>query len=252
MPVLFVGHGSPMNAIEENVFTQTWEKLGYEIPLPKAILSISAHWVTRGTKVNTEKTPQIIYDMYGFPQKLYDVRYTVLGEPEIAQQTKVLLAPEAEINNDWGIDHGTWSVLCKMYPKANIPTFQLGINYFGSFEEHYYVGKKLSVLREQGVLILGSGNVVHNLARVDFSQSGGFSWAEEFDEYIKKSIVNRQYNDVLHYEKAGACAELAFTTTEHFNPLLYVLGASCEEDSITVLNDACVSGSLSMTSYLFQ
>ncbi len=252
MPVLFVGHGSPMNAIEHNPFSTQWEQLGERLPRPKAILAVSAHWFTSGTRVNDSPAPQLIYDMYGFPAELYRVAYPAPGAPEVARQARELLGDAARIDNAWGLDHGTWSVLTHMFPKADIPVFQLSVNRNASPAEHLALGRRLRALREQGVLILASGNVVHNLAEARFDREKGFPWAEEFDRYIKQHVISRTFDSVVHYEQAGACAIVAFRTIDHFAPLLYALGASDEKDTITVFNDACVFGALSMTSYLFE
>lgn len=251
MPVLFVGHGSPMNAIEDNEFTRAWKEIATRIPKPEAILSVSAHWTTHGTKITDSLRPRQVYDMYGFPRKLYEVAYQPAGSPEFAHLTQSLV-PNAEIDNNWGIDHGTWSVLNLMYPAADIPVFQMSLDQGVPRQYHFEVGQYLKSLREQGVLILGSGNVVHNLGRVSWEMNGGYDWAVEFDQYIKGKILNREYPDVINFSKAGKCAQSAFHTTEHFDPLLYILGASDETDHVSVFNDACTLGSLSMTSYLFE
>lgn len=252
MPALFVGHGSPMNAIEKNQFTAQWETLGNQIPRPEAILSISAHWFTSGSKVTDSPSPKMVYDMYGFPDALYRVVYQAPGSPAFSHQTKNLISTHVDIDNTWGIDHGTWSVLCRMYPRADIPVFQLSVDRNASFEDYFRIGRELSALREQGVLIFGSGNVVHNLARVQWEREGGYPWAEEFDSYIRQNILDGSYENVIHFEKAGSSASLAFTTADHFAPLLYVLGASDGKDRVSVFNSACVLGSLSMTGYLFD
>jgi len=251
MPLVFIGHGSPMNAIEDNEFTLNWSKLAQEIPQPKAILAISAHWFTNGTKVNDELNPKMVYDMYGFPAELYQIKYPAPGNPDLAKLISSLVSKEVKIDNTWGYDHGTWSVLVKMYPKANIPLIQLSIDRSTSNETHYKIGQQLSELRNQGVLILGSGNVVHNLGRIDWNmQSGGYPWAVSFDAYIKNKILSHDFDDVVHFERAGDAAKLAVPTPDHFLPLLYVLGASLPEDQIRVINEACMMGSMSMTSYL--
>jgi len=250
MPALFVGHGSPMNAIEENEFTRTWKKIAEEIPKPEAILSISAHWFTDRTRILDEINPKMTYDMSGFPRELYKVNYKAPGAPELAHFTKNLISENVKVDNSWGYDHGTWSVLNVMYPKADIPVYQLSVDRNANADIHFEIGKEISALREKGVLILGSGNVVHNLSKVDFSMKGGYDWAIDFDNYIKGKIVNKEYEDVLDYRRAGKAAELAFYTPEHFYPLLYVLGASNEKDKITVFNDSCTMGSMSMTCYL--
>lgn len=250
MPVVFIGHGSPMNAIEENQFTSQWEALGTRIPRPQAILAISAHWFTPGSRVTGGDAPETIYDMYGFPEELYEIAYRAPGSPQVAQRIKDLLGEQLQIDNSWGFDHGTWSVLHRMYPQAEIPVLQLSVDSKASFADQYAIGQKLRGLREQGVLILGSGNVVHNLARISWNMEGGYPWAEDFDNYIKEKILNGSHQDVIHLEKAGTSARLAFTVSDHFAPLLYVLGAADEEDRVAVFNAACILGSLSMTSYL--
>ncbi len=251
MPVLFVGHGSPMNAIENNAFTEKWEALGRSLPRPKAILAVSAHWFTAGTKVTDAETPKMVYDMYGFPEALYRVSYPAPGAPSLAHKAKELSEADVKFDNTWGLDHGAWSVLCRMYPKANIPVFQFSVNRLAPMEEHYRIGRALGALREEGVLIFGTGNVVHNLARVNMYMEEGYPWAYEFDAYIKNSILQRDDEKVIHYERAGACAAYAFTSPDHYTPLLYTLGASEKDEPVTVFNEACVFGSLSMTGYVF-
>ena len=253
MPVLFVGHGSPMNAIEDNQFTRSWESLAKEIPEPKAILAVSAHWYTRGSKIMDTSKPRQIYDMYGFPDALYNLRYEPQGSPLYAKATQELIEDKVSVDNTWGIDHGTWSVLCKMYPEANIPVFQLSVDATAPATEHFKLGQDLQSLRMQDVLILGSGNVVHNLARVNWQMpDSGYDWAHTFDEYIKNNIEDRKFSEVIDYKKAGAAASLAFTMPDHFYPLLYVLGASDAQDELEISNEECTLGSLSMTSYLFK
>lgn len=252
MPVLFIGHGSPMNAIEDNEYTRNWIKVADEIPKPKAILSISAHWYTNGTRIMDNYNPRMVYDMYGFPKELYEIVYGAKGAPELSHETKNLIKKEVYIDNSWGYDHGTWSVLCRMYPQADIPLYQLSVDGNAGSEVHFQIGREISKLRENGVLIFGSGNVVHNLSRIGWDMDGGYSWAEEFDGYIKDKIIKRQYEDVINYIRAGKSAELAFPTPDHFYPLLYILGASKNDDDIYIFNDSCTLGSLSMTSYLFS
>lgn len=252
MPALFVGHGSPMNAIEENIFVEQWKALGRKIPRPKAILSISAHWFTEDTRVMDSPAPNTIYDMYGFPKELYKIVYNAEGSPHFAHLAQSAISRKVIIDNSWGFDHGTWSILHRMYPEADIPVFQLSVDANASAEEHYRIGQELYELREQGVLIFGSGNVVHNLARINWDMEGGYSWAEEFDRYVKENILKRMDENVIDYQKAGNSSSLAFTTMDHYAPLLYVLGAAKKTEQITVFNEACVLGSLSMTGYLFE
>lgn len=252
VPTLFIGHGSPMNAIEDNDYTRNWEKIANQFPKPEAILAISAHWYTDGSRITDASHPKMVYDMYGFPKELYQVVYQAEGAPELANLTTKLLSNAVTIDNSWGYDHGTWSVLSKMYPEADIPVYQLSVDRNASAETHFRIGQELNSLREKGVLILGSGNVVHNLSKIDWGMAGGYPWAVDFDDYIKDKIVKRQYQEVIQYEKAGKSSELAFYTPDHFYPLLYVLGASREDDRLSIFNDSCMMGSMSMTCYLFE
>ena len=252
MPVLFVGHGSPMNAIEDNEYVRTWKEIAKKIPKPEAILCISAHWVTSGTRINDQENPKIVYDMYGFPQELYNVKYDANGSNRLAHDTIRYINRSVKIDNSWGIDHGVWSVLCNMYPEADIPIYQLSIDDNISAETHFDIGKDIGILREKGVLIIGSGNVVHNLSKVKWTMEEGYPWALEFDNFIMENIKNKNYENVVHYENAGNSSKLAFLTTEHFYPLLYVLGAAREDDKLSIFNNSCTMGSLSMTCYLFE
>ncbi len=241
-----------MNAVEENRFVEEWKTLGNKIPRPTAILAVSAHWFTNGSRVTDAQAPRTVYDMYGFPDELYKIVYPAKGAPELAHLTQSMISRKVTIDNSWGHDHGTWSVLHRIYPDADIPVFQLSIDSRISPHEHYQIGRELSALQEQGVLIFGSGNVVHNLARVNWGMDGGYSWAEEFDAYIKEHVMARQNENVINYQQAGSSASISVPTLDHFAPLLYVLGASENAERVTVFNDACTLGSLSMTSYLFQ
>jgi 4,5-DOPA dioxygenase extradiol len=250
MPVIFVGHGSPMNALEENEYTKGWEDIAKQLPRPKAILAISAHWYTDGTRITDSDAPNMVYDMYGFPEELYKIEYKAKGAPEIAHLTRELIQREVKIDNSWGFDHGTWSILHKMYPQADIPVYQLSVDQNADAQTHYQMGKEIASLRDKEVLIFASGNVVHNLRMLDWDNNGGHPWAEEFNQFIKVKVTNKQYDEVIHFEKAGKAALFSVPTPEHFYPLLYVLGASAEEDSLTIFNDSCTLGSLSMTSYL--
>ncbi|MBP2643926.1 MAG: aromatic ring-cleaving dioxygenase [Firmicutes bacterium] len=251
MPVLFVGHGSPMNAVEDNAYSRSWAEIAKKIPIPKAILSCSAHWYTHGFRITDAPRPKAIYDMYGFPDELYQVKYPAAGSPELAHITKDLISQMVSVDNSWGCDHGSWSVLCKMYPKADIPVYQLSVNSDADAAAHFQIGQEIKSLREQGVLIFGSGNVVHNLAKLSWQMEDGYPWAVEFDNYIKNKIISKQYHDVIRYEQAGKSSGLAFFTPEHFYPLLSILGASESDDQLTIFNDSCTMGALSMTSYLF-
>lgn len=250
MPVVFIGHGSPMNAIEENEFTEGWKSIANSIPQPSVILSISAHWVTDGTKVLMEKSPRTIHDFYGFPKALYDIKYPAPGSPETGDEILSLLGEDVTADISWGIDHGTWSLLHKMYPDANIPTLQLSLNYQATPAQHYALGQKLQSLRKKGVLILGTGNIVHNLMLLDFSVDGGFDWAYDFDSNIKEAILAKDHEKAIQYSQFSSSRH-AVPTSEHYNPLLYVLGAVQEDDQVQVYNESYLGGSLSMTSYLF-
>lgn len=253
MPVLFVGHGSPMNAIEENDYSLTWRKIAEKIPQPKAIIAISAHWYTEGTKVMNEEHPETIYDMYGFPQELYEIIYDSPGEPQLASRAKQLITLDSQFDNSWGIDHGTWSVLVHMYPDRDIPVFQISIDRNAAPEVHYKIGEELRVLRDEGVLIFGSGNVVHNLRLVDWHMANkGFDWAYEFDDFIYDNIINKNHDKILKYKDLGEVAKLAVPVPDHFYPLLYTLGASTAEDQVSVFNKSCELGSLTMTCYLWE
>lgn len=251
MPVLFVGHGSPMNAIEDNEFTEGWKRAAEKIPAPRAILAVSAHWYTPGLRVSDTSAPKMIYDMYGFPDALYRVVYNAPGAPELAHRVRQLLRGEVRIDNGWGIDHGAWSVLRRMYPNADIPLCQLSVDRDASPREQFAVGQKIASLREEGILILGSGNVVHNLARVAWEMDKGFPWADAFDHYVKEKIAAGDFGSVIEYGNAGPSAKLSVPTPDHYDPLLCVLGAVKPGDKVTVFNESGVLGSLSMTSYLF-
>lgn len=251
MPVLFIGHGSPMNIVEKNSFTTGWKEMAAAIPRPKAILCISAHLYTDGNIVTGAEQPGTIHDFYGFPEELYQVEYPAPGLPELADKVAALV-PDTSIDAERGLDHGAWSVLHFMYPDAVIPVVQLSVNSNNTPLESCQIGHRLRPLREQGVLVIGSGNVVHNLRLVDWDmEKEGFDWADDFDAYIKTSILEGRYGDVIRYETAGASAAKAFTCSDHYAPLLYSLGAANDGESVKVYNDARVLGSLSMTSYLF-
>ena len=251
MPVVFIGHGSPMNAIEENDFTRAWQQIAGRIGKPAAILCISAHWYTDGLRVSDDPNPRMIYDMVGFPKELYDLQYPAPGAPDVARGAAALLSPTVRVDNNWGIDHGAWSVLCRMYPEADIPVCQLSVDRSADAQRQFDVGRQLRSLREEGVLILGSGNVVHNLARIRFDEPGGFAWAQEFDDYVHDSILRRDFDAVVDHRRAGSSAALAFPTPDHYYPLLSILGAANEDDEIAVYSRQCFAGSLSMTSYVF-
>ena len=256
LPALFVGHGSPMNAIEDNEFSQTWAKFGREIPKPKAVLVISAHWLTNGTFVTAMEQPRTIHDFGGFPQELFDVQYPAKGSPELATETaKLITSTNVGLDHEWGLDHGTWSIVKHMYPDANIPVLQLSIDYNKPAQYHYDLAQQLKSLRSKGVLLIGSGNMVHNLRMVAWDKlqeaEYGFDWAIEMNSIFKDKISNRDFNSLIHYEKLGAAAKLAIPTPDHYYPLIYSLALQDKEDEITFFNDKLVGGSLNMTSVKF-
>ena len=256
MPVLFIGHGSPMNAIEDNVFSEQWGTLGREIPKPKAVLCVSAHWLTRGTHVTAMPHPRTIHDFGGFPQALFDVQYPAPGSPEWAQETAALVTKtQVGLDHDWGLDHGTWSVVRRMYPDADIPVLQLSIDYDRPAQYHYELGKELYALRKKGVLIIGSGNMVHNLRQVAWDKMDvpdyAFDWAIEMNETFKKLISDRNHAALADYEKLGPAAKLAVPTPDHYYPLMYTLALQDSKDSLSFFNDRYVAGSLTMTSVKF-
>ena len=252
MPAIFIGHGSPMNAIEDNTYTRSWQKMAASIPRPQAILTVSAHWYTHGSYVLNSDHPRTIHDMYGFPKELYDVQYPAKGDPELSKRVIDLLEGIGTLDDRWGYDHGTWSVLRKMYPDADIPVIQLSVDRTVRMEEYYEIGKFLRPLRDEGILILGSGNVTHNLRLANFRMQGGYPWCEAFDGYVKKNILEGQYERVVHYQEAGESAMKAVPFSDHYAPLLYVLGSLGDHEQVEVHNDKCIMGALSMTSYLFR
>lgn len=255
MPVLFVGHGSPMNAIEENEFTEGWRKAGEIIARPNAILAISAHWETRGTYVTAMKDPPTIHDFGGFPQELYDVQYPAPGSPELAGAViETIKKTDVRPDEKWGIDHGTWSVVRHIYPKADIPVVQLSLDYYKTPAEHYELAKELAALRKRGVLIIGSGNIVHNLRMVAWDKieeiGYGFDWAHEANDKVKKLILERDHTSLMNYPSLGTAVKLAVPTPEHFLPLFYTVALQEPDESASFFNDKPVAGSLSMTSVM--
>jgi 4,5-DOPA dioxygenase extradiol len=248
MPAVFVGHGTPMNAIEDNTFHRSWRELGWRLPRPKSILCISAHWETRGVGVTAMEAPKTIHDFYGFPQALFDVRYPAPGDPALAHRVASLLsAHQPVLDLDWGLDHGTWEVLVPMYPKADIPVVQLSLDMSRPGRYHYDVGRALGPLRDEGVLILGSGNIVHNLRRFDFRQPTPVDWAIRFDAAVKQRIGAGAHDELLAFETMGEDAQLSINSSEHYLPLLYVLGAQERGERVAFFNETVVSA-ISMTS----
>ena len=257
MPVLFIGHGSPMNGIEQNEFSLEWEKTGKDLKTPQAILVISAHWLTNGTHITAMDFPKTIHDFGGFPEELYKVQYPVPGNRQLAQETKDLIkSTNVGLNHDWGLDHGSWTVVRRMYPDATIPVLQLSIDYSKPASYHYNLAKELSALRKKGVLIIGSGNMIHNLGMIAWDkleQPGyGYDWAIEMHELFRKKITDGDHNALINYESLGKSARLAIPTPDHYYPLMYVLGLQEKKETPTFFNDRLVGGSLNMTSVRFE
>lgn len=248
MPVLFVGHGNPMNAIEENEFSQAWSAAGKSLPTPKAILCVSAHWETAGSKVTAMEKPRTIHDFYGFPHELFEVDYPAAGSPDLAQTVRRVITL-AEIKPDlaWGLDHGTWSVLRRMFPLADVPVVQLSLDRTKPFEYHYQLGNQLKELREEGVLIMGSGNLVHNLRTVVF-EDVAFDWALDYDRKVSQWILEDDHEPIIHYEKQGQSAMLSVNSGEHYLPLLYSLGLKEPGEPVSFFADKVWGGSISMRS----
>ncbi len=252
MPVLFLGHGSPMNAIEENEFVTGFRNIGKTIPKPNAILCVSAHWETRGTFVTAMEKPMTIHDFGGFPKALFDVQYPAPGSPELAKESKSLIKKtEVGLDDKWGLDHGAWSVIKHLYPNADVPVIQLSLDYYQTPKYHYELAKELSSLRKKGVLIIGSGNMVHNLRMVAWDKLDsdfGFDWAIEANEKMKKFILSNDHQALINFKSQGKAFELAIPTPEHFLPLLYALALKEEHEKVSLFNDKAVAGSLTMTS----
>lgn len=256
MPVLFVGHGSPMNVLDKaNPFNQNLSLITQKFAKPKAILMISAHWYSSGLQVTSGERPEMIYDFYGFPEELSQVQYPAPGSPELAEQVRLLLQPEnVGLNPTRGFDHGTWAVLKFLYPDADIPVVQLSLDRLQSAEWHFNLAKKLSALREQGVLIIGSGNIVHNLRVISWEhidQIGvGYDWAYAFRDQINHAMTTQNDDELVHYEQFGENAALSVPTPDHYLPLLYVMALREHDEKVEFFNDNLIAGSLSMTSVL--
>lgn len=255
-PVLFIGHGSPMNGIENNGFSQQWQQLGASLEMPKAVLVISAHWLTNGTHVTAMPNPRTIHDFGGFPQELFDVQYPAPGDVQLATETKNLIhSTNVGLDHDWGLDHGAWTVVRHMYPQANIPVIQLSIDYSKPAAYHYALAKELAALRKKGVLIIGSGNMVHNLRMIDWKNMNtdnyGYDWAIEMHELFKTKISNGDHQALINYDQLSKSAKLAIPTPDHYYPLLYTLALQEKNEDPLFFNDKLVAGSLNMTSVKF-
>ena len=258
MPAIFIGHGSPMNAMEDNEFTRAWQQLGQSLPRPRAILCISAHWETWGALVTAMEQPRTIHDFGGFPAGLYQLEYPAPGSSWLAGEVRSSIAlGDVGFDLDWGLDHGCWSVLKRMYPEFDLPVVQLSLDYTQSAKEHYAIGKQLAGLREKGILIMGSGNMVHNLGLVeireglrDFNRPFGYDWALEANELFKKLIVEERHEQLADYQALGEAVRLAIPTPEHFLPLLYALAVRQKGEKISFMNDQPMAGSITMTSLI--
>ncbi|MBK8746451.1 MAG: 4,5-DOPA dioxygenase extradiol [Saprospiraceae bacterium] len=256
-PVYFFGHGSPMNAIEENNFTKTWNNIGSKIERPKAILCISAHWETNGTWVTAMPHPRTIHDFGGFPKALFDVQYPAKGSPEIANEIKTAITSTTiGLDEKWGLDHGAWSVVKHLYPDADIPVIQMSIDYTKPAEYHYNLAKQLNALRRKGILIIGSGNMVHNLGMVAWDKMNeanyAYDWATEANDAMKEFIVNKDHLPLINYEKQGKAFNLAIPSPDHYLPLLYALALQEKDENTAFFNDEAVMGSLTMTSVVIS
>ena len=252
MPVLFLGHGSPMNAIEENEFVSGFRKVSSEISRPSAVLVISAHWETQGTYVTAMQNPRTIHDFGGFPKALFDVQYPAPGSPELARDTKNLVKKtEVGLDEKWGLDHGAWSVIKHLYPDADVPVIQMSLDYRQSAQWHYDLARELAALRRKGVLIVGSGNMVHNLGMVEWrrlNETFGYDWALEASDRMKKSILSGDHQSLVNFRSQGRAFDLAIPTPEHFLPLLYTLALQERGEEVSLFNDRALAGSLTMTS----
>jgi 4,5-DOPA dioxygenase extradiol len=250
MPALFIGHGSPMNALESNRYTKVWQQLGAAMPKPKAILAISAHWYVSGTAVTAMAQPKTIHDFGGFPAALFAFQYPASGSPVLAQRVRDVLTPlDVQLDQNWGLDHGTWSVLAHLFPDADIPVVQLSIDRRQPNQYHYDLGKRLAPLRDEGVLILGSGNVVHNLPLINWQQqNAAYDWATRFEQNAKNYLARNEHQALIDYDKLGNDAHLSIPTPEHFLPLLYIMGAQGNNDQVQFPTEGIELGSISMLS----
>jgi 4,5-DOPA dioxygenase extradiol len=248
MPALFIGHGNPMNAIEDTEFSRAWAEVARSLPKPKAVLCVSAHWETVGTRVTAMEQPKTIHDFYGFPPALFAKRYPAPGSPDLARTAQGLArkAPIA-LDSDWGLDHGAWSVLCRMFPEAEVPVIQLSLDQRKAPAAHYELGRELRGLRKKGVLILGSGNIVHNLGEMVWEDTA-YDWALAFDERMKGLILSGDHEAIIGYSKLGRSAHLSVPTAEHYLPLLYLLGTQDESDGAAFFAEKVTLGSMSMRS----
>jgi 4,5-DOPA dioxygenase extradiol len=247
MPVVFFGHGSPMNTLERNQYTETWRRIGEAIPAPEAIVCVSAHWYTEGTAVTAMSRPRTIHDFYGFPQALFDVQYPAPGKPDLAERVRELLVPvDVALDESWGLDHGTWSVLKHAYPKADVPVVQLSVDGTQPPQFHYELARRLAPLRNEGVLVAGSGNVVHNLRLMRRGGGLAYDWAVRFNEKIREALASRDHRALVDFERLGGDARLSVPTPEHYLPLLYIAALQRDDEAMSFPVDGYDLGSVSM------
>ena len=261
MPVLFVGHGSPMNIVSKNNYTEDLARAAKNLPVPKAILVISAHWLTNGTFVGCMERPRTIYDFYGFPEELYKILYKSPGAPEEAEfVTKTVKSVRVKCNNDWGLDHASWAVLKHMYPEANVPVFEMSLDYSPyndwrpkAMEYHYKLGSELAPLRERGVLIIGSGNIVHNLGLIDFdTDAKPFDWAVKFDEKVKRCLLDRNHEQLINYLDLGQEARYSVPTLDHYLPMIYAISLQRKGELLKFVHEGFQNGSVSMRAFKIE
>ena len=248
--VVFIGHGSPMNAIENNEFSESWKFLSRKIKKPKIILAISAHWYTDGQFVRTAESNEQIYDMYGFSRELYEIKYEPKNDVDFAK--RIISELDVKEDNSWGIDHGIWSILCKTYPSADIPVVMLSVDKNKSPREQYEFGKELKKLLNDDIVVVASGNIVHNLQLIDYNKQDGFNWANKFDNFIKENIINKNFEAIVNFNNSIFDYRHSVPTPEHFYPLLIALGCAQEYKQVEIFNEGCSLGSISMTSYIFE
>jgi 4,5-DOPA dioxygenase extradiol len=250
MPALFIGHGNPMNALEDNVYTRRWRAVGQSIPRPRAVVCVSAHWYVEGTRVTAMEHPRTIHDFGGFPRELYEVQYPAPGDPVLAARVAEVLKPIDVVEDDdsWGLDHGTWSVLVHVFPDAAVPVIQLSIDETESASTHYELGRRLSALREEDILIVGSGNIVHNLHTYAWGRHGvePFDWARQFETEARRLLAERKHQPLIDYESLGPDAKLSVPTPEHYLPLLYVIAGCRADEQVTFPVEGVDGGSVSM------
>jgi 4,5-DOPA dioxygenase extradiol len=254
MPVIFIGHGAPLYSLDDNKYSNAWKKIGQEVPKPKAILSISAHWLTPGkTLVTAAQNPPTIHDFGRIDDRLFEMQYPAPGDPNLAQEiTQTISSITVGLDHDWGFDHGTWCVLHHMFPNADIPVLQFSIDYNEDAAYHFELANQLAFLRKKGILILCSGNIVHNLRQLTFPETSSYDWAIEFDETAKQLIDKGDFKSLVEYEKLGEAANLSVPTPDHYFPLIYALGLKSEKDNISYPIEGISYGSTSMRSVFIQ